>query len=297
MRPTIVCGVDRSPNARTAARLGKALARRLGLGIELIYVVDRARMAASGGGKAAAKSVTEAYLDLRVGVQVKPGLAADVLSDAGRDATLLVVGTRGEGAVRQALMGSVSSQLTRDPASPVVVVPPGASGTDSPLGGRTVVCGVRDGRDVAPAHAAARLASDLGLTLTLAHVLGPPAIAVSPDAPAPSLLRPTADELQEATHVLDAIARSVGTNIPVHVEIEVLDGPPGPQLDRLAAARDASMLVVGACDQGPLASALTGAPARHLMRHGVRPVMVCPRPQRLTAARMRASGEVPSLAS
>ena len=97
--------------------------------------------------------------------------------------------------------------------------------------------------------------------------------------------------------MLDAIARSISTNIPVHVDLEVLDGPPGPQLDRLAAAKDATILAVGACDQSPLASALGGTPPSHLMRHGVRPVMVCPRPRRLTPARTRTTGKVSSLVS
>jgi hypothetical protein len=50
-----------------------------------------------------------------------------------------------------------------------------------------------------------------------------------------------------------------------------LDGPPGPQLDRLAAATDATMVAVGACDQRPLTGALAGAPTLHLMRYSSRP--------------------------
>jgi hypothetical protein len=57
----------------------------------------------------------------------------------------------------------------------------------------------------------------------------------------------------------------------------------------------AAMLAVGACDQGPLEGALAGAPPRHLMRHGARPVLICPRPQWL--ARKRFTREFPSMAS
>ena len=282
MRSTIVCGVDRSSHARAAARLAGVLARRLGLGLQLVHVVDSDARPASGGGIAALQAVMRENLDLSgAAVQLKTGVISDVLAEAGHGAALLVIGTRGEGALRQALLGSVAAQLTRDPASPVVVVPPGATSTDSPLEGRTIVCGVKDERDSAPAHAAARMAADLGLTLTLAHVLGVPAIPVSAaGAVAASTLRPTAAEFEAAMHTLESIARSIRTSIPPNIELEVLDGPPGTQLDHLAAARGAAMLAVGACDQGPLAGALAGAPPRHLMRHGARPVLVCPGPHR-----------------
>ena len=300
MHTTIVCGVDRSHHARAAARLAGALADRLGLGVELIHVVDPGSPPASGSGTAAVRAVTEEYLDLPgMAVRVETGLVSDVLAEASRRTLLLVIGTRGEGALRQALLGSVSARLTRDPLSPVVVVPPAAADADPPLEGQTIVCGVRDGRDSAPAHVAARLASDLGLTLTLAHVLAPAAMPVSAagGAPPASMLRPTAHEFEAAMRTLGAIARSISTDIPVDVELEVLDGPPGPHLDRLAAARGAAMLAVGACDQSPLAGALAGAPSRHLMRHSARPVLVCPRPRRLIRTHRRTGGHISSVAS
>jgi nucleotide-binding universal stress UspA family protein len=298
MHSTIVCGVDRSHHARAAARLARGLADRLGLGLELIHVVDPGPSPGLGGGTAAVRAVTEEHLDLRgVGVVVETGVTSDVLAAASRRAALLVVGSRGEGAMRSALLGSVSSKLTHDPPSAVVVVPPGGSDADPPLAGRTIVCGVRDGRDSAPAHVAARLASDLGLSLTLAHVLTPPTISTFGGAPRASMLRPTAQELETAMATLGAIGRSIATDIPVDIELEVLDGPPGPQLDRLAAATGAAMVAVGACDQSPLTGALAGAPTLHLMRYSTRPVLVCPRPQRLARTRRRTAGRISSVAS
>jgi nucleotide-binding universal stress UspA family protein len=298
--PTIVCGVDRSHHARAAARLARGLADRLGLGLELIHVVDAGPSPGSEGGTAAVRVVTEEHLDLRgVGVGVETGVTSDVLAAASRRAALLVIGTRGEGAMRSALLGSVSSKLTHDPPSAVVVVPPGVSDADPPLAGRSIVCGVRDGRDSAPAHVAARLASDLGLSLTLAHVLAPPTVpmSTSDEAQPASMLRPAAHEFEAAMATLGAIGRSIATDIPVDIELEVLDGPPGPQLDRLAAATDAAMIAVGACDQSPLTGALAGAPTLHLMRYSARPVLVCPRPQRLTRTRRRTAGQFSSVAS
>ena len=299
MHPTIVCGVDRSHHARAAARLARDLADRLGLGLELIHVIDPGPSPGSGGGTAAVRAVTEEFLDLPgISVRVETGVTSDVLGAASRRAALLVIGTRGEGSMRAALLGNVSSKLTHDPPGAVIVVPPGVSDADPLLAGRTIVCGVRDGRDSPPAHVAARLASDLGVSLTLAHVLAPPVpISTSGAARPASMLRPTAPEFETATAALAAIARSIATDIPVDIELEVLDGPPGPQLDRLAAATDAVILAVGACDQNPLMGALAGAPALHLMRYSARPVLVCPRPQRLTRTRRRTAGQISSVAS
>ena len=103
MHSTIVCGVDRSHHARAAARLARGLADRLGLGLELIHVVDPGPSPGSAGGTAAVRAVTEEHLDLRgQGVGVETGEPFDILSAASRRAALLVIGTRGEGAMRAA---------------------------------------------------------------------------------------------------------------------------------------------------------------------------------------------------
>jgi nucleotide-binding universal stress UspA family protein len=55
--------------------------------------------------------------------RVVSGPAAEALLQAGRDADLLVVGTRGLGGFKELLLGSVSSQVTNHAPCPVVVVP------------------------------------------------------------------------------------------------------------------------------------------------------------------------------
>jgi nucleotide-binding universal stress UspA family protein len=54
------------------------------------------------------------------------GEAAEELARAAADrkAALLVVGSRGRGSVRAALLGSVSAEVTRRAGCPVVIVPP-----------------------------------------------------------------------------------------------------------------------------------------------------------------------------
>jgi nucleotide-binding universal stress UspA family protein len=52
------------------------------------------------------------------------GRPADVLLEASRDADLLVVGSRGHGAIMGALVGSVSAKVMQHSTVPVVIVHP-----------------------------------------------------------------------------------------------------------------------------------------------------------------------------
>lgn len=58
-----------------------------------------------------------------VSVAAASGLPADELLNAGADADMIVVGSRGAGGFRKLLLGSVASQVTHHAQVPVVVVP------------------------------------------------------------------------------------------------------------------------------------------------------------------------------
>ena len=60
-----------------------------------------------------------------VTVQGVSGFPAEVLITAGRDADMIVVGSRGSGGFKRLLLGSVSSQVTQHAQSPVVGIPSG----------------------------------------------------------------------------------------------------------------------------------------------------------------------------
>jgi nucleotide-binding universal stress UspA family protein len=60
---------------------------------------------------------------LPVAAEVIEGRPADVLSEAGRTADLLVLGSHGHSRVRHTVLGSVSEECIRKATCPVVVIP------------------------------------------------------------------------------------------------------------------------------------------------------------------------------
>jgi nucleotide-binding universal stress UspA family protein len=122
----LLCGVDASESAAGVARAAERLARRLGLRLVLVHVSEEVAQPddADMGLRMAREAVPDASLEVVPAV----GTTAETLTSAGRarDAALILVGTRGRGALKAAVLGSVSSALTDTAGRPVVVVPPSA---------------------------------------------------------------------------------------------------------------------------------------------------------------------------
>jgi nucleotide-binding universal stress UspA family protein len=150
MSRTVLCGVDDSDGARAAIRVAAGVAEALDAELVLMHVaagsVVLGASAIPGGQEqldALALRGAEAVLDRvaddsgQTTARLRPavGPAVDVLRQAAVDegALFLVVGSRGQGHVRQALLGSVSGALGRDAPCPVVIVPPGAAELSVPL--------------------------------------------------------------------------------------------------------------------------------------------------------------------
>jgi nucleotide-binding universal stress UspA family protein len=276
MSGTIVCGVNRSAEAASAARVAGALARRLGSRLELVYATEpRARP--EPGVVSAVRQAVQKQLDWNdVEILVVSGGVARVLK-ATRHALLVVVGTRGEGALRRTLSGSVSAELVRRPSRPVLVVPTGAASSPA-LHGRAIVCGVRDAGDLPCLRTAARLASGLGLAVTAIHVRRPLRMPVVPAAgavPVPGLAGPAAPG--PARSALPESLRAAIAALCTPVDVRIHTGPPGAELARAAAEEAAAIVAVGACAHSPLGAAIAGSTLHHLLRRGERPLLVCPR--------------------
>jgi nucleotide-binding universal stress UspA family protein len=143
----IVVGVDGSDSSRAALAWALAEARLRGSSVRAVHAW---MLPAMGAGEAPwalippgsyvdvdteeIEKATHEALDREIaevggpaGVAVErfvaEGPAADVIVEASADAELIVVGTRGRGAIATLVLGSTSQQVIHNAKRPVVVVP------------------------------------------------------------------------------------------------------------------------------------------------------------------------------
>ena len=135
--PRVVVGVDGSPLAANALEFAieEAKLRNASLHVTYAYTVMASTVTGSTGKdyyeqvEAEAKEFLEGIMATApstVGLDVEwlgvPGNPSEVLIEASRGATLLVVGSRGQGGFLGLLMGSVSTQCVHYSHCPVLVV-------------------------------------------------------------------------------------------------------------------------------------------------------------------------------
>lgn len=137
--PRIVVGVDGSPSSRAALRWAVRYAGLVGGRVEAVSAWEVPGMASWSApavdtdfdeGEAERGLVDEvrAVLGEDGGSLVRErlvrGNAAEVLVDAAQGAEMLVVGSRGHGSFRRALLGSVSQQVAHHATCPVTITRP-----------------------------------------------------------------------------------------------------------------------------------------------------------------------------
>ena len=199
MTERIVCAVDNSEGARHALGHAVDLAEALGLGLAMVTVASDGPYPYGNRG-ALERTRRQAWLhaeDLFDELRTEHGLGSEVPGvvmhgpvaerlvevSAEPDNVMLVVGTRGRGPLKSAMLGSVSSALATSAACPVMVVPPPAGRAAASHSGGVVV-GLADARlESAEVTFAEYLAAGLGETLRVVQVdttisLLPPARAI-----------------------------------------------------------------------------------------------------------------------
>jgi nucleotide-binding universal stress UspA family protein len=140
----LVCAVDDSAEARAALVVARDLSNRLGLGLVITHVVATApapSVSVVPGGRAelteAEHRRAEEFLaglasEQGLGAAVEAGVAfgseAEAIAEFAdeEDAALIVVGSRGRGALTSLVAGSVSCELWTSSRRPILVVPRGA---------------------------------------------------------------------------------------------------------------------------------------------------------------------------
>lgn len=143
----IVVGIDGSEFSLDAARIALALDRRLGRGFRLVHAyavhpvpgvsvvpeaqAELAEVDEQNAEKLLAGVARELGISEEETQTVRGGSEPAALVELARDldAALIVVGSRGHGAVRAALLGSFSTRVLADASCPVVVVPPVVPGS------------------------------------------------------------------------------------------------------------------------------------------------------------------------
>jgi nucleotide-binding universal stress UspA family protein len=142
--PVLAC-IDGSEHAREAARVAQALAARLDLDLALVHVAppltEPGVSAAPAGQARLAEEERRDAEELLERVAHELGVPPEVerhvlIGDAARAllefseeqrAGMIVLGSRGHGRIKAALLGSVSAAIVANARCIVVVVPPGAA--------------------------------------------------------------------------------------------------------------------------------------------------------------------------
>ena len=284
MTSKVVCGVDGSRHSLVAAQVAGALAEASGQGLECVYATGSADPAYAC---AHAKQVRGRLIDALgrdTPLRVVPGPRAEQLLLTARGASMLVLGRGTRGSLSQLIRPSLASTVVRDAAIPVLLVPDRRQ--DLRLGSdRTLVCAVRDGHDFACAASSTWLARELGLSLTLVHVVSPQRmpVALAGGAPPPALPVSAADRVAEADALLDEIACDVAAVAPTVCRTLVVQGEVNSTLQCVAEAEGAALLSMGPAHRRRFRSPLGHRRARRFLRRARLPVAVFPSAERALA--------------
>lgn len=195
-------------------------------------------------------------------------------------AGLVVMGTHGRTGLERLLLGSVTEEVLRRAACPVLTV---ARTTDRQPGVfRRILCAT-DLRDVSAntIDFALSLAEEGESELVLVHVLEglepafgqPVPLGVPLDGPRPADFE--GDALQRLRKAVPKDARAF-----CHVEEVVVAGRARDEILRLAAERNADLVVVGAQWHHPVDRVFFGSTSRHVVRNARCPVLSVPGTQR-----------------
>jgi nucleotide-binding universal stress UspA family protein len=213
-------------------------------------------------------------------VQASPNAWRTLLAKADEiDASFVVLGSRGLGAVKSALLGSVSSGALHHSRRPVLVAPAHSADTQN---GPSVLG--FDGSE--PARGAVRAAAELlsvkkavvttvwipYTTVTAAGVAGAPASVVAGGVE--QLDRETAERARRTAE--DGARLAAEHGLEASAEATEATSNASAALLRLAKERRAAALVVGSHGRGGIGATVLGSVSAQLVQHADRPVLVVP---------------------
>ncbi|MEJ7843128.1 MAG: universal stress protein [Rubrobacter sp.] len=187
-------------------------------------------------------------------------------------AGLIVVGSRGLGGVRRALLGSTSGSVVRHAHVPVLVVRDGGH-AGGRLPGRILAAVDGSGEADAAAGVAAEISAATGSEL---HIVF--ALPTDPIAPFPFTREEWEAQNDRSRHAarefVDSKAAEMESAGAGLKDAHLVLGEPQKEIVRLGEELESGLIVVGSRGLGGLARALTGSVSDAVVRHAHCPVLV-----------------------
>jgi nucleotide-binding universal stress UspA family protein len=197
----------------------------------------------------------EAGVAATVVIEREPPVAGILAAAQAHASDLIVMGTHGRAGAPRVFLGSTTEGVLRASTSPVLTVRPDMP--DPPVGFfHRVLVAVDDSEQAAAAAAlAARLRTQYGVEIVLAHVVG-------------------TREAEVRTQGEALVARVVaGAKLP-EATSTIVEGEPVEAIVRAASVCEADAIVIGSHGRKGLARLFLGSVAENVVRHSPLPVLV-----------------------
>lgn len=295
MFPTkILLAVDGSEEARRAARLAMALSEGLDSELHLVHVEPVPSVYAYSESaiydpdlgdevREEARRTARERLDSEAETLGVSGKVAGTHAPIGRPdaevvrlaeevgAGLVVVGSRGLGPIRRALVGSVSGSVVRHAHCPVLVVRDGRRGLAGPI----VLAADGSEESKLAAGAAAEISAATGFPVHVVYVMPTESRLYGHHSYSDDVKKSLMEEARtEARRFLDGRAEGVRSSGGTVAQTYLGTGRPDEEIVELAEEVDAGLVVMGSRGLGGVRRALVGSVSDSVVRHAHGPVLV-----------------------
>jgi len=243
-----------------------------------VGAVVPAEVAAAAHARAAAQVLERAGAALRAagagfGTEARVDDPAEAILAAARthDCEVIVMGRRGVGAVRAALLGSASSAVVQRSRVPVIVVNSDVAARSGAAPRRLLLATDGSAPSARAAAFALRLtAAGVAQEIVLVHAQPGLTVAEAVLGPRVRLIEHwTGTEVERALAPARELLEWSGRTYRLH---PVTGDAPGPAILQAARDLDCAMIVMGTRGLGPVAGLLLGSVAQHVLQHAHVPV-------------------------